>query len=61
MILITLIKSVDDENVFIGLLIILASDVRLKIFADAFSIREKPLLFKRVRYSKKLAEMFRVA
>jgi len=38
MILITLIKSVEDENSFIGLLMILASGVSLKIFADAFSL-----------------------
>jgi len=38
MILIILIKSVDDEKGFIGELIILASDVRLKIVADAFSL-----------------------
>jgi len=38
-----------------------ASDVRLKIFADAFSLMRKPLLFERVRYSKKLAEMFKAA
>jgi len=40
MILITLIKSVEDENSFIGLLMILASGVSLKIFADAFSLWE---------------------
>jgi len=34
---------------------ILASDVRLKIFADAFCLRE-PLLFKRVQYLIKLTE-----
>jgi len=40
MILITLTKSVEDENGFILELIILASDVRWKIFADAFSLWE---------------------
>jgi len=40
---------------------ILASDVRLELFAEAFYLMRKPLLFKRVRYSKKLAERFRVA
>jgi len=38
MILITLIKSVEDQNGFIGYLMISASDVRLKIFAGAFSL-----------------------
>jgi len=38
MILITLTKSVEDKNGFIGYLMILASDVLLQIFADAFSL-----------------------
>ena len=33
-------KSVEDENSFIGQLMVLASDVRLKIFADDFSFLE---------------------
>jgi len=40
---------------------ILANDVRLKIFANAFSFMRKPLLSERVRYPKKLAEKCSVA
>ena len=54
-------KSVEDEKGFIGKLMILASYVRLKIFADAISLRENRCCLRAFDIRKKLAEMSRVA